>query len=69
MREIAYATSEDGLHWHKPKLNLVETPAALGKDPFFPEPIGSTTANNCGVPFDLCFDLQMYGFANVRQCL
>jgi hypothetical protein len=49
------------VRWEKPKLGLVETPAALGDDPFLPEPVGSTTANNCGVPFDVCYDLGMHG--------
>ncbi len=62
VREIAYACSEDGIHWHKPRLNLVETPAASSyNDPFYPEPIGYTTENNCGTPFDLCYDLGTYG--------
>jgi hypothetical protein len=61
VREVAYAVSEDGLHWEKPRLGLVETPAALGTDPFLPEPLGATTENNCGVPFLLCYDLGTCG--------
>lgn len=61
VREVAYAVSDDGVHWHKPHLGLVETPAAFRQDPFLPEPIGSTRENNCGVPFDLCLDLGEHG--------
>ena len=49
----AYAVSEDGTHWEKPELNLVEGPSELDLDQAPPTPIskGSGTANNlvpCG---------------------
>jgi len=45
---MAYATSADGIHWDKPKLNLVEAPADIDweKFPPFPSPKGSSKENN-----------------------
>ena len=58
----AYATSKDGIHWEKPNLGLVEGPTVLDWKAFppFPSPVGSSKANNLGVPFSVT-DLALYG--------
>lgn len=60
---IGYATSEDGLHWHKPNLGLVDAPAGVDwqKHAPFPSPAGTTRENNLGVPFVVIADLGRYG--------
>ena len=60
---IAYATSEDGIHWHKPNLALVDGPAAVdgNKHAPYPSPQGTTRENNLGVPFIVVADLGTCG--------
>lgn len=60
---IAWATSEDGIHWHKPPLGLVEAPAAVDwrRQAPYPSPIGTTWENNLGVPFAWVADLGRWG--------
>ena len=50
---IAYAESEDGIHWTKPELGLVEAPAGVDRERFrpFPSPVGASRRNNLGAPF------------------
>jgi hypothetical protein len=45
---MAYATSQDGIHWEKPNLGLVEAPAGIDweKFPPFPSPKGRSKDNN-----------------------
>ncbi|MDB6092844.1 MAG: hypothetical protein JWM32_406 [Verrucomicrobia bacterium] len=60
---LAIATSKDGIHWDKPNLGVVETPASLDweKFPPFPSPVGSTKDNNLiGTNFGF-IDLGQYG--------
>ena len=65
--QTAYAISQDGIHWQKHKLNMLEGPAGpIDRETWFPYPVptGNGTANNlvsCGVPRDLW----LYG--NVRD--
>ena len=58
----AYATSKDGITWVKPNLGLVEAPTGIDRKAFppFPSPVGSSKANNLGVPFSFS-DLGLYG--------
>ncbi len=60
---IAYATSEDGIHWHKPNLGLVDGPATVDWERHapYPSPNGTTRENNLGVPFVIIADLGKYG--------
>jgi hypothetical protein len=64
---VAYAWSDDGLRWHKPKLGLVEGPAAFKKADRFPfeAPAALSKQNNLGCPFDFIVDLHAHG--NVRD--
>ena len=59
---VAYATSEDGVHWEKPSLGLLEAPAGVDRSigPI-PGPVGCTRENNLGVPFSYVFDLGRHG--------
>ena len=45
---FAYAISEDGIHWEKPILNLVDGPADIDHETWPPYPVstGSSKANN-----------------------
>lgn len=63
---IAYATSEDGIHWDKPNLGLVDAPAAVDwtHEPF-PDPKGTTRENNLGVPYTVIAGLGLNG--NVKD--
>jgi hypothetical protein len=61
---IAYAESDDGVHWVKPELGLVEAPAGVDwqRQAPYPSPNGSTTRrNNLGVPFVIVSDLHRHG--------
>ncbi len=60
---IAYAESEDGIHWNKPSLGLVEAPAKVDwkRNSPFPSPEGVTKDNNLGVPISFITDLGRYG--------
>lgn len=60
---IAYATSEDGIHWTKPILNQIDGPTGFRKIAEFPfeEPTGISKANNLGCPFDFIYDLHEHG--------
>lgn len=60
---IAYATSDDGIHWSKPVLNQIEGPTGFRKIPEFPfeEPTDISKANNLGCPFDFIYDLHACG--------
>lgn len=64
---IAYATSKDGIHWHKPNLGLADAPAGvdLTRHAPFPSPVGTTRENNLGVPFVILADLVTHG--NVKD--
>jgi hypothetical protein len=64
---LALATSDDGIHWTKPSLRLVEAPAGVDwkKHSPFPTPQGATLDNNLGVPFVVCANLHLHG--NVRE--
>ncbi|UCH35392.1 MAG: hypothetical protein JSV65_03310 [Armatimonadota bacterium] len=60
---VAYAESDDGVHWHKPELGLAEAPAAVDRDKYapFPSPQGVARENNLGVPFVVVADLGRFG--------
>lgn len=60
---IGYATSDDGVHWEKPRLGLVDGPAGFRKTNEFPfqEPTGMSRDNNLGCPFDFAMDLHAHG--------
>jgi hypothetical protein len=60
---VAYATSDDGIHWNKPELGLVDGPAGFHKRDVFPfeEPTGMSKRNNLGCPFDAIYDLNANG--------
>lgn len=60
---VAYATSEDGIHWQKPSLGLAEGPAAFKKQKEFPYLVPASTSknNNLGCPFDFICDLNANG--------
>lgn len=60
---IAYATSDDGIHWTKPVLNQIDGPTGFRKISEFPfeEPTGISKANNLGCPFDFIYDLHARG--------
>jgi hypothetical protein len=59
----AYATSDDGIRWHKPKLGLVNGPTGFRKQEEFPfeVPSGMSKENNLGCPFDFIWDLGNLG--------
>ena len=63
---IAYAISDDGIHWEKPHLKLVDSPAEIDLNiwPPYPMTTGKTNLNNllpCGHPRD------MWQHGNVRD--
>jgi len=64
---IAYATSDDGIHWEKPDLGLYKAPAGVDwkKHYPFPSPSGTSRQNNLGVPFIIIVDLGLHG--NVKD--
>jgi hypothetical protein len=59
----AYATSDDGLHWHRPTLGLLDGPAGFRRVEDFPFeiPAGLSKQNNLGCPFDFIYDLAAHG--------
>lgn len=64
----AYATSDDGIRWHKPELNLAEGPTGFRRAPeekwrdgVFLEPAGFSRENNFGSPMHLIQDLGTFG--------
>ena len=64
----AYATSDDGIHWHKPVLDLLEGPTGFRRAPkekwrdgVFLEPVGFSRHNNFGCPIHLIQDLGTFG--------
>lgn len=59
----AYAGSDDGIHWQKPKLGLIDGPTGIRKIKTFPfeEPAGISKANNLGCPIDFIYDLHAHG--------
>lgn len=63
VHRIAYAISDDGIHWHKPNLGLVDSPWGVDWDKYAPYPSakGETKENNLGVPFVIVSDLGQYG--------
>ncbi len=63
---VAYAISEDGIHWEKPHLKLVDGPAEIDRTIWPPYPMtkGKTNLNNL-VPFGHPRDLWLHG--NVRD--
>jgi hypothetical protein len=60
---MAYATSDDGIHWDKPRLGLFDAPAMVDRQRHapFPSPQGASRDNNLGVPFVVVADLGQYG--------
>ncbi|MEX2287131.1 MAG: hypothetical protein WD648_08585 [Planctomycetaceae bacterium] len=60
---VGYATSDDGLHWEKPRLGLVDGPTGFKKIAEFPfeAPAGMSRDNNLGCPFDFAYDLHAHG--------
>ena len=60
---IAYATSQDGIHWQQPVLDLVEGPTEFVKQDAFPfwVPAGKSKRNNLGCPIDFIYDLHAHG--------
>lgn len=56
---VGMATSEDGRHWHKPALSLVEAPAATDWEKHWPYPSPQQWGkeNNLGVPFVVISEL------------
>lgn len=64
---VGMATSEDGIHWDKPALGLVDAPAGVNwqKHWPYPAPAGWGKANNLGVPFVVVAELGRDG--NVRD--
>jgi|GEM_PF-737116 len=63
----AYAFSEDGLRWHKPRLGLIDGPSGFRKQTEFPYqvPAGLSKANNLGCPIDFIYDLHAHG--NIQE--
>jgi hypothetical protein len=59
----AYATSQDGIRWHKPKLGLADGPTGFTKQAEFPfeRPTGISKANNLGCPLLYLHDLHAHG--------
>lgn len=64
---VGYATSDDGIRWHKPRLGLLEAPNGFRSIPEFPfaVPTGLSKDNNLGCPFDAIYDLHAHG--NIRD--
>ena len=63
---MAYAVSEDGIHWDKPTLGLLDAPAGVDWSCApYPQPAGNSTENNLGVPIAFVVNLQRYG--NVKD--
>jgi hypothetical protein len=64
---VGMAISDDGIHWQKPLLGLVDAPAAVDwqKHWPYPSPAASSSANNLGVPFIIVSELGRDG--NVRD--
>ena len=60
-QSVGYATSQDGIHWEKPVLGLINAPAAVRFDGAFPRPDGQSKQNNLGVPIMDPTDLGQYG--------
>lgn len=58
---VAYATSQDGIHWDKPNLGLIPSPAETRREGAWPTPFGTTMDNNIGVPFGRLLDLGAHG--------
>jgi hypothetical protein len=60
---VAYAYSDDGLRWHKPKLGLQDGPTGFRKQKEFPYevPVGVSKENNLGCPIDFIYDLHAHG--------
>jgi len=56
----AYAFSDDGIHWTKPKLGLMDIPARSG---LFPRPLagGKTRDHNAGVAIRSVVDFKTFG--------
>ena len=59
----AYFESEDGIHWRKPHLGLVEAPSSVDclRHAPYPAVQGMSLENNLGVPFVVVADLAQYG--------
>ncbi len=64
---VAYATSDDGIHWHKPKLGLLDGPTGFKTQKEFPYevPVGVSKENNLGCPID--FACYLHGHGNVHD--
>lgn len=62
-QSMGYATSDDGIRWHKPKLGLVDAPVRFKQIKEFPfqVPDGVSKENNLGYPIDFALDLHASG--------
>jgi hypothetical protein len=58
---VAYAYSDDGVHWEKPKLGLIQGPASYRKDGPYLVADRMSDQNNLGVPIDFMVDLHAHG--------
>lgn len=60
---VAYATSEDGIHWQKPALGLLDGPTGYKRQDEFPflVPASTSKQNNLGCPYDFICDLNAGG--------
>lgn len=60
---VAYATSDDGIRWHRPSLGLVQGPSGFRRQDQYPflAPTGMSKENNLGCPFDFIYDLHAHG--------
>jgi hypothetical protein len=60
---VGYATSVDGIHWHKPKLGIAQAPPGFRRTAEFPFelPTRMSRENNLGCPIDFIYDLNAHG--------
>lgn len=58
---VAYATSEDGIHWRKPVLGLVDGPETFRMEGPYKVAATLSKRNNLGVPIDFIYDLNEHG--------
>ena len=64
---VGYATSQDGIHWQRPDMGLIDGPAGFRKTGEFPfeVPSGMSRQNSLGCPIDFIHDLDAHG--NVHE--
>jgi len=60
---VGYAVSDDGIHWTRPVLRLVDGPTGFRKTDAFPyeRPAGTSRENSLGYPIDFMHDLAAHG--------